>query len=252
MKRNLIIFFGMLLLTALLVGTAAAQSDSFTIGMRRDFGYSSGTGDIQGNFSITAKGPENLTKVVFLIDGEAIGEDVEAPFALQFVTDSYPNGVHTISAQGFTSDGGELASNEIRANFVPAGEGMKAAGSIIVVLVGLIGGVLVLSFVVTMASTRKKGTLLLGTPRNYGLKGGTICTSCGRPFSLHVMSINLVMGVLDFCPHCGKWQFARHLPMNVLRDAEKAELTWGKPAEAIGEETEQEKLRKQLDSSKFE
>lgn len=251
MKQKLIVCLGMLVLMALAVGTAAAQSD-FTIGLSRDFGYSSGTGDIQGNFSIHAKGPENLTKVVFLIDGEAIGEDAESPFRLQFVTDNYPNGVHTISAKGFTADGGELASNEIRANFVPAGEGMKAAGSIIGVVLGLVVGVMVLSFVVTMASTRKKGTLPLGTPRNYGLKGGTICTKCGRPFSVHLTSLNLGVGVFDFCPHCGKWQFLRRLPMDVLRQAEQNELTWDKPAETIAEESEEEKLRKQLDSSRYE
>jgi hypothetical protein len=251
-KNKWIIYLSIVMLMALLVGPGTAQSDGLTIGMSRDFGYASGTGDIQGNFSIKVEGPENLANVVFLIDGEPIGEDSEAPFRLQFVTDNYPNGVHVISAVGYLSDGTQLTTKEIRANFVPAGEGMKVAGAIIGVTLTLVVGAFVLSFVLTMASTRKKGALPLGTPRNYGIKGGTICTKCGRPFSLNLLSFNLVTGVYDFCPHCGKWQFVRRLPIDVLRQAEQNELTWGKPAEPIAEESEEEKLRKQLDASRYQ
>ncbi|MFZ6029117.1 MAG: Ig-like domain-containing protein [Chloroflexota bacterium] len=249
--RKRFLFWGLVLLAILCAVPAAAQSD-FTIGMRRDFGYSSGTGDIEGTFSVTASGPDDLVKVVFLMDGEPMGEDTESPFKLQFNTGTYANGLHTISARGTTAGGAELVSNEIRANFVPAGEGVKAAGTIIAGVLGLVVGAMVLSFVLTMASTRKKGRLPLGAPRSYGLKGGTICTSCGRPFSLHMTSFNLVVGVFDFCPHCGKWQLARRVPIEMLRNAEKAELEWEQPDAPAVETDEAEKLRKQLDASRYQ
>jgi len=239
----------------LIVQPVLAQSDTgFTISMSRDFGYSSGTGDIQGLFSIHAKGPDNLQRVVFLIDGESIGEDTESPYKLQFSTDSFANGVHTMSAIGYTTDGQELKSNEIRSNFVPAGEGIKAAGAIIGVIFGILIVVFVLAFAITMFSTRRKGALPLGKPRNYGMKGGTVCKRCDRPFAFHIIAMNMLTHRLDFCPHCGKWQMAKPMPLEMLREAEKAELAWDQAAE--GEQiqglSEEEKLRRDLDSSRFE
>ena len=233
-----------------------AQENELTIRMSRDFGYSSGSGDIQGLFSIKASGPDDLVRVEFLIDDELIGEDAEAPFKLQFSTDSYPNGPHTIRAIGYTADGRELQSNTYTRNFVPAGEGMKAAGAIIGVVVGLLIVVFGVSFAITMFSTRRKGALPLGQPRNYGMKGGTICKKCDRPFAFHLMALNLATFKFDFCPHCGKWQLTRSISLDQLRFAEEAELqreqAQAETAEQIAGLSEEEKLRRDLDSSRFE
>ena len=52
-----------------------------------------GFGQIQGLFTLKASGPADLDKgVVFLLDGVAMAEDRESPFAFQFSTDSYPPG----------------------------------------------------------------------------------------------------------------------------------------------------------------
>jgi hypothetical protein len=250
--KKLLISLTLIFCLSLGASLAYAQEAKLTLSMRRDFGYSSGTGRIQGLFSLTAAGPEDLTRVTFLMDGESFGEDAEAPFKIQFDTGQFSLGEHVISARGTTSDGSELASNEIRATFTPADEGMKVAGGIILPILGLVVGIMALSFVVSMASSRRKGTLPLGTPRNYGMQGGTICKKCGRPFALHVFKVNLLMGALDFCPHCGKWGVVRRLPLEVLRQAEANELQWEDKGEQVKGMTEEEKLRKDLEDSRFQ
>jgi hypothetical protein len=62
--------------------------------------------------------------------------------------------------------------------------------------------------------------------------------------------MNLGLSKLARCPYCGKWSIVRIQSMAKLREAEQAELEWGK-AEVL-EETEEEKLRKELDDSKYQ
>ena len=71
-------------------GIKSRIQDTPEIHMSRDFGYSSlGGGEIQGNFSIAYSGPANIERVVFLIDGEPMGEvDSEFPYILKFATGS--------------------------------------------------------------------------------------------------------------------------------------------------------------------
>ncbi len=90
----------------------------------------------RGLFSLKIKDPPaDLGKVVFFIDSTSMGEDTEAPYNLQFNTDSYPLGLHSLSAVGYTTDGNELNSNIIRVEFVPAGTGMGSVVKIIVPIV---------------------------------------------------------------------------------------------------------------------
>lgn len=243
-----------LLLVCLLVFplTALAQENFITLRLSRDFGFSDGSGRIQGTFTITATGPETLSKVVFLLDGGKIGEDAEAPFKLQFTTDSYPLGTHTLNATGTLADGSQVSANTITADFVSAEEGWKAGLSIAGPLLGVILLIMVIAFASTMIGVRRKGTLPLGTPRSYGISGGTLCPKCGRPFALHLTKVNLLVGALDFCPHCGKWSLVRALPIQALRDAEAAELTWKKDAAQIPGESEEDKLRRELDDSRYQ
>ena len=62
--------------------------------------------------------------------------------------------------------------------------------------------------------------------------------------------MNLGFSKFARCPYCGKWSLVRVESMEKLREAEKAELEWGKVE--IQEETEEEKLRKELDDSKYQ
>ena len=73
MTKNYMYFFlvtSLLWLTILQPIPAQAQNneDELLLSLSRDFGYSSGTGRIQGTFSMKASGPEDLERVVFYID----------------------------------------------------------------------------------------------------------------------------------------------------------------------------------------
>lgn len=233
---------------------AQDEKHDLNLSMSRDFGYSSGTGRIQGTFTMKVSGPDDLVRVVFLIDGEEIAEDTQAPFRYQFNTDSYSQSEHSITAVGFTSDGRELSSNEIRVIFVPAEEGGKFVLTLIVPLFAVVFGLMALSYLVPMITNRgQRKEVPPGQPRNYGLVGGTICPKCKRPFSLNFLGLNLGVGKLDRCPHCGKWSIVRRQPLEMLRTAETAELaemgTNGLQPEPV---TEDEKIKQALDDSRFQ
>jgi len=90
MKRLIILLFVLLLLGNQTSAVFTQEQEELTLSMSRDFGYSSGTGDIQGTFSMKASGPDTLVRVEFFIDDTLIAEDNEAPYKVQFVTDNYP------------------------------------------------------------------------------------------------------------------------------------------------------------------
>jgi hypothetical protein len=56
---------------------------------------------------------------------------------------------------------------------------------------------------------------------------------------------------LAACPFCGKWNLVRVESIIKLREAEKAELEWGKP-EHSSEISAEEELGKELDDSKYQ
>lgn len=248
MRKITFIFILATLLIGAMRSIAYAQENQVTLGFSKDFGYAAG-GEMQGMFSFKAKGPENLVRVAFFIDGQKIGEDNEAPYSLQFSTDNFPLGEHTLSAIGYTSDGKELPSNQYHRTFVSAEAGWKAALGILGPVLGLVIAISLISIVGPMLMDRGKKTPL-GSPRNYGFSGGAICPKCGRPFALHMFKLNLLVGSLDRCPHCGKFSIVRHASMAELRAAEAAELEGSTPQ--VSEMSEEEKLRKELEGSKYQ
>lgn len=248
MKKIILSIFIAALLLGVTIFYAYAQDDQISLSFSRDFGYAS-SGDIQGVFSFHVKGPDNLARVAFFIDDQKIGEDSEAPFSLQFSTDSYPLGEHTLSAIGYTSDGKELPSNQVHRQFVSADEGWKAAMGILVPVLGLVVAISLISIVGPMLMNRGKKTPL-GAQRNYGFSGGAICPKCGRPFAMNIFKLNLLVGSLDRCPHCGKFSVVRHASMAELRAAEAAELDGNQPQ--IEGMSEEEKLKKELEGSKYQ
>jgi len=240
-----------ILVSLVAVFTTQAQSDELSISFSRDFGYSSGGGDIQGLFSIKVSGPDTLTKVVFYIDDEAIGEDSEAPFKLQFNTDNYSLGQHAIYATGTISDDKELKTKTVHANFVSASEANQFVMRILIPVLGIIVVAVLLAVIVPMITGRKAIPLEPGTPRNYPI-GGAICPKCQRPFAVHIYGVNLGLGKLDRCPYCGKWSVVRRTSLQNLRAAEEAELEHAQETGQVQGMTEEEKLKKQLEDSKFQ
>ncbi len=233
----------------LAVTSAFAQTDTLKLSLSRDWGYGGFNNDIQGTFSMHVSGPDTLAKVEFYIDETKIGEDTQAPFALQFITDSYALGVHTMSAVGFTLDGQQLKSNEITANFVPP----QSVGKFIIPILAIVVIAVLGSALGPLLMNRGKlVNLPPGTERNYGVGGGGICPQCHRPFALPLFGMNLGFSKLARCPYCGKWGAVRVQSIAKLREAEKSELEQAKAGEQIVGETEEEKLKKELDNSKYQ
>lgn len=244
----------LVIIASLSSGAHAQDAAALDLGMSRTFGYSSGTGQIQGAFTLKARGPENLSRVEFFMDGRKMGEAAQAPFDLRFNTDDYAYGVHTIDATGFTTDGQGLQSNQIRTEFVSAQEGWQTTGKIVLPILGVIVLVAALSFVIPLVTGRGKTSRVpLGAPRNYGMLGGAVCPKCGRTFGRHIWGMNVVIGKLDRCPHCGKWSIVQRASPVELRQAEARELEMGQE-EGLQppQESEEEKLRKELEKSRYQ
>lgn len=242
-----------MLILSVFSGAVAQEAEGLKLGLSRDFGYGGFGNDIQGVFTMKiVDEPTNLASVDFMIDGEIVFSDTETPFRYQFSTDNYPVGVHTLSAVGKTLEGLEQRSNEVVVEFVPADEGTKAVGKFLGPVLALVVVAMLVTFIIPVFLVRRKGqSLPLGAPRSYGLAGGTICPKCKRPFSMHMMAPNMFVGKLDICPHCGKWSIVRSYPREVLDAAVAAELELAKAQEVKTPESDEEKLRKELEDSKY-
>ena len=229
---------------------AAAQDTTLNLSLNRTMGYGGMNNDIQGLFTMKVTGPESVVRVAFYLDDTLMGEDADAPFGYQFSTDSYPPGFHELKAVGFTIGGDEFTSNTIRVEFVSEDEVGKR-------MIGVIGPILVIVALAVVGAAvipvlmRGGKPIPLGQPRRYTF-GGTMCPKCGRPFDMSILKLNLLVGSLDRCPHCGKWSLVRRMPLNVLRDAEAAELEQSQSRGEISEITEEEKLKRDLDASRFQ
>ena len=227
---------------------AYAQTDQLSLKMSRDFGYGGFNGDIQGLFSMHVTGPADLARVEFYIDQTKIGQVTQAPFNLQFSTDNYGLGSHQLSAIGYSAGGQEYRSNVITGNFVPKQASLK----FILPVLGIVLVALALSSIVPFLGSRRKGSSIpLGSERNYGAGGGGICPNCHRPFALPLFSAHLGFSKLAICPFCSKVSLVRVQSIDKLREAEQAELAGANPI-APTEASEEEKLRKEIDDSKFQ
>ncbi len=233
--------------------SAGAQSEAqLTLRLSRNFGYSSGGGDIQGNFTISVSGPEDLRRVIFYIDDEVMAEVTAPPFEYKFSTGNYPNGVHTLRAVGYTASGAELSSNEQRRRFLSAEEAGQDTLKIILPLFGVVFGLMLFSYLLpTFLGRGKKHTLPSGAPRSYGVLGGAICPKCGRPFGMHIWGLNMVMGKFDRCPHCGKWSIVRRASPQDLQAAEAAELAILRESQ-LPTSSSEEDIKKALEESRYQ
>lgn len=256
MQRNKFVLTALLLALALGAPLAAARAqsdDTLELFVRRNVGYS-GAGEIQGSFRLEVSAPADVTGVTFYIEDTVIGTDAEAPFRVDFDTGAYALGPHTLRAEGTRADGSVLVSAPRDFRFVTAGEGWQAAqvimGPIFGVGLGLV--VLVGGLSVIQAMYNKRNPTPLGARRSYGVFGGTICPRCHRPYSRHIWGLNAVAGKFDRCDHCGKWSLTHALPLDQLRAAEAAELRAAKgSAGTVPELSPEERLRKQLDDSRY-
>jgi hypothetical protein len=249
MKKISVAILITILVSLVIISAASAQGEELTLVLSRDFGSGGFNGDIQGTFSVKASGPANLERVQFFLDDTLLGEDAESPFAIQFVTDNYPTGAHVFSAVGFTTDGKQISSKTISAVFVSKEEGSAAALKVIVPILVLVFVVKAISARSSMTDVRKGKKEPAGAPRSYAFGGG-ICPKCKRPFGFQLVSLNMIVGKLTPCPHCGKWSVVKRATMSELHAAELAELDTEKAQ--IHEASDEEKMRKELDDSKYQ
>jgi hypothetical protein len=229
--------------------TALAQSDSLQLSLRKDWGYNSFGNEIQGTFSLTVKGPDNLTGVEFFMDDTSLGVVNQTPYSLQFLTDRYPLGDHTLKAVGTTGDGTKITSNTILTVFISASETGNKTLQIIAPILIVVFGAIILSALISMISwgkTKKQNP----TVRGSYLMGGVICPRCAHPFGLSLLSINLLTGKLVRCPKCGKWSLLRSVSIDKLRAAEEAEM--GTAEMSASTASVADKLKKELDDSRYQ
>ena len=244
MKKQFILAIGLLFL--LLPSTASAQeAPELDLSLLRSFGSSLG-GSIQGTFTYRVSGPDDLVRVVFLMDGESIGEDSEAPFRWRFTTNSFPVGSHTMSAMGITVDGRELQSNTLQRQFISGSESNQLLFWILIPIIVLaVGGRLLTSWIAN------RGNGKTDQPAVSGPFGGTICPKCGRPFAMHIWGFNVVAGKYDRCPHCGKWSLVRRVHPDILAGAVEAFAEDEAPKSPPPADDSQS-LSKRLDESRFD
>ena len=109
--------------------------------------------------------------------------------------------------------------------FISQDEVWDSVGSIFAIILGVVlVGILFSAVIPALIDRHHHGKAPAGKQR-YGLRGGTICPKCKRPFSIHIWGLNILVGKFDRCPHCGKWSVIRRIPLEDLRGAERAGQT---------------------------
>jgi hypothetical protein len=226
---------------------AQADLEELELKVTKNFGYQAG-GTIQGRFTLTASGPQQLTEVAFMIDGEVQGVDETTPFQWQFSTSEYPPGKHELYALGQTGSGDQFQSEIRELTFISPEAVMGEVMKILIPISGALVLSTVAGLVLTMYMGRKPKARRIG---DYGRAGGAVCGGCGFPFSRNLLSPNLVLGKLEKCPHCGKWSVAGRASESDLREAEKR-LEQESQAGRMQVEPDTDRMRRLIEDSRFE
>lgn len=258
MSRFIRTFLLTMILLAILAAPVMAQSQpEFRLNANRNFGYGAGS-NVRGDFTLRIYGAsENIRAVTYLMDGNPIATVESAPFEFRFNTGQYPSGQHELVASVETVDGRTVLTPPLNLNFLSAEQEAESMQRILIPVLAAVLGLTVIGVTVQgLAARGDSNRMAPGAPRHYGVKGGTICPRCNRPYAIHFFSMNLVVGVLDRCPFCGKWAVVRRYDPSVLAAAEQAERDALAAAESapIGNgsaESEEDRLRKLLDESKY-
>jgi hypothetical protein len=258
-RRCLLIVLAWATVWTVALGAAApvlAQSAGLQLAVRKTFGFNNGS-QIQGAFRLEASGPASLAAVTFTLDGETLGQASAVPFTFDFNTDKFAPGWHALGATGRTADGQTLSAADRRLEFLSPAQAQASTLQIVVPILVLVGLALLVGLgtqlFFALRGDRSRSALPLGAVRHYGFLGGAICPKCGRPFSIHWWGLNAGIGQkFDRCDHCGKWSLVRAASRDRLAAAEAAEMQQAQPAAPIAEMSPEEKLKRELDASRFE
>jgi Zn ribbon nucleic-acid-binding protein len=230
-----------------------AGSPEFTLNVQRTFGYSSGNGNIRGNFRLTVIGPEeNIQQVVILLDDQPIGTVTQAPFQMDIQTQNFPEGSHTLSAEVTTLEGTVQRVSGGTFNFISSQQQWSGMFGIIAAIFGVIVFVVAIGILFSYLSTGKSvKDLPAGAERKYVISGGGVCPNCRRPFAFHWWGLNLVGYKYDRCDYCGRFNKVKRLSREELREAEQAELVSGQQAQPPDLKSPEEKYKEMLDQSRY-
>lgn len=250
---SVIMVVTMLVLICSPVWAQTPETPLYRLNLGRDFGYGNGA-DIKGLFTLRIVGPEDLTSVTYYLDGEPMATVSEKPFSFQFNTSQYPIGTHDLTAVITNGAGMTLTTPARHMNFVSAEQEAAGMKNIVGPFLILLVGIMIVVGLVQSAAMRKRNPegVPLGTERQYGFTGGSICKYCGRPTPRHIWGINIAIGKFDRCENCGKWSVMRAVPYEILRAAEMAEKTSASKEPTFNEKSDEEKLRELIDKSKYE
>lgn len=130
-----------------------AAAPAFTLSVQRTFGYAAG-GQIRGSFRLSVVGDVgNIQQVVFLLDGQLIGNVTESPFQLDIHTQDYLEGTHTLSAEVTTMDGSVQVAQGGTFDFVSASQQWAGVMKIIIaiglILVAIVGIGFLFTYLIT-------------------------------------------------------------------------------------------------------
>ena len=224
---------------------AGQEDSSLQLRLIRNFGYG-GLGKIQGNFTLKIDNPpEELEKVEFFMDEEIVAVVDSDPFQFKFHTSSYSDGEHKMTAVGTLLNNTQIESNRITKLFLSSdqafGETQQLLGPILI-------GVAILTVLgvgVPLLLNRNKDFI----PGKYGPAGGAVCPRCELPLSRSVLSLNLLVGKLVNCPHCGKTSILARASSIELKEAE---TRYANKDKQDNTQVGKHDLRKQLEDSRFE
>ncbi|GAB4268645.1 MAG: hypothetical protein Kow0080_11740 [Candidatus Promineifilaceae bacterium] len=240
------VFLTTLLIFILSSPLLAQGTTELQLRLRRDFGTSLG-GRIAGTFSVSISNPpDDVVRVLFLLDGEPMGEDDTPPFRLQFQTAMFPVGVHTLTAVGYTQDGHQYTSTTIQREFAESSELNS-------VVIWIVAPLLLLTAVGSLIANWIANRNNTGTKVPTGILGSTVCPNCGKPFAIHIWSPHILGNRLDRCPHCKKWSRVTRASPQALQKAQEAiqsppTITPPPPPPS----NPKDDLRRKLDDSRFE
>ncbi len=242
-NKALILVWGLLSMT--LSSALAQEAPVLELRLTRDWGLGAGN-NIEGTFSYRVTAPDEVARVVYLMDGEAIAESESPPYRYQFNTSDFPPGLHTMSAAGYTDDEKELLSNTITRNFLAPETARKTT----VWIVGGIFAIVAVGWVATfLLSTRGKSSQQAAVS---GAQGTAVCPTCGKPYARHLWAPNFGHTKYDRCPHCYKWHMVRRASQPEIDAALKILYGEEDGETAVVPPSPEEILRKQLDDSRFD
>jgi hypothetical protein len=232
-----------------IVPEAMAQEGEPTLQVRlnKDFGYALGS-RIQGAFSVRVGEDPDLVQITLWIDDQKVGSDDAPPFRITFNTSEFSAGMHSITVVGTMIDGREIRSSPLEVEILSAEQARSDALNVVIPILAVVLAVMLIASLVPLLSRRGKSRFQYGV---YGSAGGAICPRCALPFSRHLLSLNLGLGKLERCPHCGKWAIVRHASPSDLEAAE-ARMKEADAQGVLQTEDEADHLRRLIDESRFE